>query len=162
QQPALRNDPEALIKLIKNEMGLREADGETLSTAEYLQRFPQCAAQLAARFNAPCGLSEGSLASTLLADSQSPTKMAESPVPRAGTPQPPGAAATMVEALARAIQHAHERGIVHRDLKPANILLVTATEQERQGKLLGQPKITDFGLAKRLDIDMRQTQTGAV
>ena len=58
QQPALGNDPEALIKLIKNEMGLREADGETLSTAEYLQRFPQCAAQLAARFNAPWGLSE--------------------------------------------------------------------------------------------------------
>ncbi len=42
-----------------------------------------------------------------------------------GAPQPPPDAAALVEALARAVRHAHEHGVVHRDIKPANVLLAS-------------------------------------
>jgi serine/threonine protein kinase len=98
----------------------------------------------------------------------------------AGRPQPAPQAAELVRTLALAIQHAHTQQIVHRDLKPANVLVQrtedTGQKTESRSResdasptvlcLLSSvlfPKITDFGLAKRLDSDSTAwTQEGAI
>jgi len=64
----------------------------------------------------------------------------------------PAEMAQIVATVARAVHHAHQRGILHRDLKPANILL------DREG----QPHVTDFGLAKKVEGDSGLTHSGAI
>jgi serine/threonine-protein kinase len=65
---------------------------------------------------------------------------------------PPREAAALLAKVADAVQAAHDRGVLHRDLKPSNILI----------DALGEPHVSDFGLAKRLEGDASVTHTGAI
>jgi serine/threonine-protein kinase len=58
----------------------------------------------------------------------------------------------IVIGAARGLAFAHRHGLVHRDVKPQNILLNGS----------GQPKVTDFGIARSLDVKKGVTQTGTV
>lgn len=70
----------------------------------------------------------------------------------ANGPMPPSRAADLMKQICHAMAYAHEKGVIHRDLKPSNILIDSN----------GNPKVTDFGLAKQLNGNSNLTETGRV
>jgi serine/threonine protein kinase len=83
----------------------------------------------------------------------------------AGNPQPEREAVSIIATIARALAVAHRKGIVHRDIKPSNVLLqrrADANQHSATSQALTQfrPKISDFGVAKRLGVETEMTLTG--
>lgn len=60
-----------------------------------------------------------------------------------GKPLPYQQAAQLLAPIARALAYAHDQKIVHRDVKPSNILITQS----------GEPMLSDFGIAKLLEIE---------
>jgi len=78
-------------------------------------------------------------------------------------PVPVETAAGIVQQLADAVEHAHQQGVLHRDIKPGNILLDdTAPLKKANCELPFSPKLTDFGLAKVLELQEDQTRSGII
>ena len=69
------------------------------------------------------------------------------------TPLPAKRSASYLQKITVAVHYAHQQGVLHRDLKPSNVLVDSGTDE---------PRVTDFGLAKRLGDDPSLTMTGQV
>ncbi|MEZ6031512.1 MAG: serine/threonine-protein kinase [Planctomycetaceae bacterium] len=67
-------------------------------------------------------------------------------------PLPVQEAAELIHRVAKAIAYAHDAGVIHRDIKPGNILIDKA----------GQPRVSDFGLAKQVTLESDLTTTGQI
>jgi serine/threonine protein kinase len=67
-----------------------------------------------------------------------------------GKSMPYTEAAQLLAPIARALHYAHSHNLIHRDVKPSNILITES----------GEPMLTDFGIAKILDLEGGQTLTG--
>jgi serine/threonine protein kinase len=74
----------------------------------------------------------------------------------------PADAARLLRLLARAVQEAHRKGVIHRDLKPANVLLAPPADEEALNCPWGWPKLTDFGLARRVQEGDGLTHSGVI
>ncbi len=138
---------------LNRQVALKRITSGVLASPEFVQRF-HLEAEAAAGLQHPnivaiheVGVHEGEHFYTM--DYVEGQTLAERAL---NNPLPPELAADYLKKIAEAVHYAHQRGILHRDLKPSNVLI----------DALDQPRLADFGLAKRLSGDSDLTMTGQV
>jgi eukaryotic-like serine/threonine-protein kinase len=146
--------------VLRRQVALKVPQPEAVVTPEARKRF-QREAHAAAGLDHPniVPVYEGGAVDTIayIAAAYVPGPTLAIWLSRQTRPVPAHDAARLVATLARAVEHAHERGVLHRDLKPSNILLqrqesAPRSDQDELGRLSDfEPRITDFSLAKLAD-----------
>jgi eukaryotic-like serine/threonine-protein kinase len=147
--------------VLRRQVALKVPQPELLMTPESRKRFQREAHAAAALDHpniVPVYESSGLDTIAYIAAAYIPGPTLSLWLSRQTRPVPAHDAAKLVATLARAIEHAHERGVLHRDLKPSNVLLQQRPGLEAEpdrgenGPLADfEPRITDFSLAKLAD-----------
>ena len=153
---------------LRRQVALKVPQPETLMTPDARKRFER-EAQAAAGLDHPniVPIYESGCVGTVsfISAAYCPGPTLEQWLVRQSQPVPVRDAADLVATLARAVEHAHDRGVLHRDLKPSNILLqrrgADGPDHDEDNVLAGfEPRITDFSLAKIADGLGPETKTG--
>lgn len=156
--------------VLKRRVALKIPRAEALITAELRQRF-QREAQAAARLTHPHIVPVHEVGEVgpicFIAAAYIRGQSLSEWLRTAAGPMTPRAAAELVAELAEAMHYAHGQGVLHRDLKPGNILLepcvaADGSSDASHGSPRSVPKITDFGLAKLMDLAGDETRTGVI
>ncbi len=155
--------------VLRRNVALKVPQPEALLTPEARKRF-QRKAHAAAGLDHPniVPVYESGSAGTIayIASAYCPGPTLADWLARQSRPVPARDAAALSATLARAIEHAHERGVLHRDMKPSNILLqrggpYSQHPEENDSLASYQPRITDFSLAWLADGEGPATRSGA-
>jgi WD40 repeat protein/tRNA A-37 threonylcarbamoyl transferase component Bud32 len=156
--------------VLKRRVALKIPRAEALITAQLRQRFER-EAQAAARLTHPHIVPVHEVGTVgpicFIAAAYVQGQSLSEWLRMAAGPMAPRAAAELVAELAAAMHYAHGQGVLHRDLKPGNILLESCVPPDGSsdtGNAASRPvpKITDFGLAKLMDLAGDETRTGVI
>lgn len=156
--------------VLKRRVALKIPRAEALITAELRQRFER-EAHAAARLTHPHIVPVHEVGTVgpicFIAAAYVEGQSLSEWLRMAAGPMAPRAAAELVAELAEAMHYAHGQGVLHRDLKPGNILLESFASPGSSSDTSNPapwrvPKITDFGLAKLMDLASDETRTGVI
>ena len=157
---------------LKRQVALKVPRPEVLASREMRERFIR-EANAAARLTHPAIVQVYELGDAgpicYIAAEYCPGQTLAAAIRESGPFRDLQVAAKLLLTLAEAIEYANTHGVLHRDLKPANVLLVPtetltfASDLEVESNTAAfEPKITDFGLAKLVDVEAGHTREGVL